>query len=296
MIIEGTTRCTLACPGCPRTQFSEKFNRPFPKQDLDIDTLVRFLDCDAGLSVKKFMFNGNHGDPIYYPNLIPLLHKFRDTKTFAMSTNGSFQTSEFWHQLADVLGPEDTVFFSIDGLEHNNHFYRRNANWKSIMSGIEIMKKSRARLVWKTLVFAYNEHEIDQIKKYATDLGLEFVFDYTNRFGDNALVPTKIDHDREYTPDQEPALSPRCLESEYISADGYYWPCCMISSMFTLHKTPLWQQREQWRIDTQTLDQARAQLLKFRQSVLDDPKSAHSVCKMHCKTNQVDYQWTRLDK
>ena len=52
MHIEPTTRCTLACPGCPRTEIVNKLGK-FPKQDLDLDNLVNFLDCASGRELKN---------------------------------------------------------------------------------------------------------------------------------------------------------------------------------------------------------------------------------------------------
>lgn len=290
MHIEPTSRCTLACPGCPRTWFSETFNRPFPKQDLDLDSLVRFLDCNSGKEVTEFLINGNHGDPIYYPRLFDLIDTFRQTKSYQISTAGSHQTQKFWEGLANRLTAKDTIYFSVDGLEHNNHLYRRNSNWQSIMSAIDIMRtQSSARIVWKTLIFSYNQHEINQIQDLAESKGLEFIANQTARFGDESLKPSEnlIDTSRLYEISKNATvIHPQCLVQEYISADGYYWPCCLITSYFTLHKTSLWRNRNDWKIDNRTLDQLRKNLLDWQDNIRKDPENAHSVCKMNCKPGQ----------
>lgn len=295
MIIEGTSRCTLACPGCPRTWFSETFNRPFPKFDLDVESFYRFMDCDSGRAVKEFSFNGNHGDVIYWPDLFLMLEKFRSSKHFRIMTNGSHQKDDFWHRLKDILGPEDTVFFSIDGLEHTNHLYRKNADWASIMRAIDIMKNGTARLIWKSLIFSFNENDIDIMRKRASDLGMLFTVDPTSRFGDESLAPSleKQLHDRRYTNDQshQIELAPRCSSLEYVSASGHYWPCCMISSFYTLHKTWLWKEKNLWHIDHQNLDQARVRLETTKRTIVELGNQADPVCKMHCKKNQFDYPW-----
>jgi MoaA/NifB/PqqE/SkfB family radical SAM enzyme len=285
----------LACPACPRTWFSEQFNRPFPKQDLDLDHLERFLDCDSGKKVTSFMLNGNHGDPIYYPDLLNMIDRFR-SKSFKISTNGSFQKSAFWHALSERLQSQDTVYFSIDGLQHNNHLYRRNSDWDSIMQGLDIMVKSPARVIWKTLIFSYNVDEIEQIRSLAIDCGAEFTAESTSRFGDESLEPEEklIDTSRLYkTSANVTEIVPQCREQEYISADGYYWPCCLITSMFTLHKTTLWKQRKNWDISSQNLDQARVHLEQWRQQILDNPANAHDVCKMSCKPGQR-FSWATM--
>lgn len=288
MHIEPTSRCTLACPACPRTWFHDTFNRPLPKQDLDLDQLYNFLDCDSGRSVPEFLLNGNHGDPIYYPALFDLMQRFRD-KSFRISTNGSHQRSEFWHRLSDTVTKDDTIYFSIDGLEHNNHLYRRNSDWASIMQAVDIMVKSPARVVWKTLVFSYNQNEIGLIKQLAESKGAIFTSDITSRWGDDSLKPTEqfIDTSRLYHNSRSTAIiEPQCESQEYISADGFYWPCCLITSVYTLHKTPLWRQRSQWSIQGRTLDQLRSQLKTWKDGILNEPEQALDLCKMHCKPGQ----------
>jgi MoaA/NifB/PqqE/SkfB family radical SAM enzyme len=296
MHIEPTSRCTLFCPACPRTWFADKFNRAFPKQDLDLDHLERFLDCESGHQIQSFMLSGNHGDPIYYPDLLAMIERFRNTKSFKISTNGSYQSPKFWQKLSSQLTDQDTIFFSIDGLEHNNHLYRRNSDWKSIMQGLEIMSQGPARVIWKTLIFAYNANEIDQIQSVAESYGVEFIAYSTDRFGDDKLVPEShlIDSSRLYKNIQQTVIiEPQCSTQEYISADGYYWPCCLITSMFTLHKTELWKQRKNWAIQNQTLDQTRLHLNNWKQSILDSPATAHDVCKMSCKPGQK-FDWPTM--
>jgi len=290
MHIEPTSRCTLFCPACPRTWFTDQFNHPFPKQDLNINDLASFLDCEAGKKIDHFLLNGNHGDPIYYPQLFELIDRFRDTKYFKISTNGSHQTQKFWEKLAGALTKDDTIYFSIDGLEHSNHLYRKNSNWESIMAGLDIMLKSPARVVWKTLFFSYNANEMDAIKKMAEDKGAIFVVESTSRFGDDQLRPANeqlIDVSRFYEKNiHVEQLAPQCETQQYISADGYLWPCCWISSVYTLHKTELWKNRSMWSIKGKTLDQVQVTLKEFKQTVLDNPSNAHPVCKMNCKPGQ----------
>jgi MoaA/NifB/PqqE/SkfB family radical SAM enzyme len=295
MHIEPTSRCTLACPACPRTWFSDQFNRPFPKQDLDLDQFEKFLDCEAGHSVSHFTLNGNHGDPIYYPDLLNMIDRFR-SRSFKISTNGSFQKPNFWHALSERLQPCDTVLFSIDGLEHNNHLYRRNSDWDSIMQGLNIMVNSSARIIWKSLIFSYNVDDIEKIKALAISCGAEFVVESTSRFGDESLKPEEkfIDTSRLYKHNLDTIhIEPQCSTQEYVSADGYYWPCCLITSMFTLHKTTLWKQKSNWSISTQNLDQARMQLEQWQHRIIENPANAHDVCKMNCKPGQK-FAWATM--
>jgi len=298
MHIEPTSRCILSCPGCPRTRFSQKFHRPFPKQDLDLDCLDRFLDCESGHQIDSFLLNGNHGDPIYYPDLINLIQRFRNRK-FKISTNGSRMPEKFWHTLSENLTANDTIYFSIDGLEHDNHLYRRNSDWASIMQGLGIMVKGPARVVWKSIIFSYNQHELAEMEQMAQNLGAEFFSETTGYFGDESLRPSDIKLVRSDLLYQNTwkseEVDPKCDSgrTEFVSADGYYWPCCMISNYQVLHKTLLWKQKDEWNINTQNLDQMRIKVGVWSKLVKDQGLSAPSICKMLCSPNTPDYQWSK---
>jgi MoaA/NifB/PqqE/SkfB family radical SAM enzyme len=240
---------------------------------------------------------GNHGDPIYYPRLIEMIRQFRDRK-FSISTNGSYMPEKFWYTLAENLTNNDTIYFSIDGLEHDNHLYRRNANWDSVMTGLDIMVESPARVVWKSIIFSYNQHEIGQMEEMAHDRGAEFIAETTAYFGDDSLKPADqklIRTDMLYENSKKiTEIEPKCSlgYTEFVSADGYYWPCCLISNARVLYKTQLWQEKDKWRIDNQNLDQARQQITVWSNLVKEQGPEAPVSCKMHCQIGQLNYQWS----
>jgi len=298
MHIETTTRCTLACPGCPRTQMAALSKRPFPRHDLDLDLLLRFLACDSGKLVKHFLLCGNHGDPIYYPDLLPLVEALRPA-TFSISTNGSHVKPAFWHGLSAAMTPGDTIYFSIDGTRETNHLYRRNADWHSIMQGLDIMARSPARVVWKTLVFSFNQHQLAEIKQLAEDRGAIFHHETTGYFGDESLRPRPhlVRQDLTHEHSRSAAdIDPRCADHArgFVSADGYYWPCCLISSAKTLYGTQLWKDRRAWKMSDHTLDTIRGTMEHWAAGVASAGSAAHSVCKMHCKRGQKKYVWPTI--
>lgn len=285
--IELTSRCVLECPGCPRTWFKETFNQPVPKLDLDPGLLEQFLDCEGGQQITHFHLESNHGDCIYYPQLIEFVQRWRDSKTFTIVTNGSRRTKDFWQSLNALLTPQDQIIFSIDGLEHNNHVYRVNSDWSSLRDAVEICTQGPARVIWKTIVFAHNQHELDQIKQYATDAGVDqVIFVNTHRFGRDQLMPDQqyIDTAMLYKNlDPARAIAPKCgshSKETFVTPEGYCWPCCWISSYYTLHKTDLWKSRDQFNMRHHNLDQVRAHIDQYAASLT--PATAHSVCSLTC--------------
>lgn len=285
MHIETTTRCTLACPGCPRTYIADKLGH-FHKHDLVLEDLVRFLDCNDGYKVNHLLLEGNHGDPIYYNRLFDLIDSFRDRVKFTIVTNGSYKDAKFWNELSSRLTDQDWIIFSIDGLEHNNHLYRRNSDWTSTIQAVQTVSKYPVKLGWKTLVFDYNYREIDQIQTLAESYGAKFISERTARFGDDSLRPPDelVDSNVVYYPTTESIteIDPHCnnYAKEYIAADGFYWPCCWISSAFTLYKSDLWKNRSRWSIKNCTLTEMRQRLDQWISEMRSCPDT---VCKMMCK-------------
>jgi len=167
--IEPTTRCTLSCPHCPRTQHSDLLTI----RDCDIDVMVR--TC-AGFD--HIHLCGNHGDPIYHPQFHELLARLRQQKsdvTFSMHTNGAFRSMEWWKTTATLFNRHDSVAFSIDGLPQNYDTYRVNSRWDSVLEAITTLRSNspHLKMLWKWIVFRYNQDDIEAGMALAKDLGFD---------------------------------------------------------------------------------------------------------------------------
>lgn len=300
--VETTTRCTLFCPACPRTTWQNILKKPVDKQDLDVDLLEKFLDCETGKKFDKFLLSGDYGDSIYYPDLIKLLQRFRDKVSFTIVTNGSRQTEKFWQTLAEVLTEKDTICFSIDGLEDTNHLYRINSDWSSIMKGIDIMVKSPAQVHWKTIVFKFNYDNLSAIKNFALDKGTTWHAEKTHRYGDNSLEPPIefVETNHVFQPDfvhnHQIEIEPRCeKDAMVVSASGYLLPCDWIRNPQTFYKSQLWKQKSRWidklHMKDNTYDQAILVVRDWenyvRQNSLKNSDKVDVLCKMLCRKGCV---------
>jgi len=299
--IEPTTRCTLACPACPRTTWQEITKRPVVKSDLDVDALERFLDCAIGKSFEHFLICGDYGDAIYYPDLIKLIKRFRNQVSFDITTNGSRQSEKFWNELADVLTENDSVTFSIDGLENSNHLYRINSDWRSIMQGMDIMLNSAAKVHWKTIVFQFNYAALKDIKSFAESKGCTFHAEKTHRFGNNDFRPPDELLERNHLFQEQFVgaqfeIEPRCeKDAKVITADGFLMPCNWIRNPQTFYKSQLWKQKQRWleklKIQNNTYDQAIEVVRDWenyvRQNSLLESGEVDVLCKMLCRKGCV---------
>lgn len=233
--IEATSRCTLACSRCERTELIQKYKKEnFAINDIDIMDLKKFID----IPVEKIELCGNVGDPIYHRNFIELIAMLKQkTKRLTITTNGTGKSRTWWKQLNSLLEPNDIVEFSIDGTPENFTQYRINANWNSILTGIKESVQGPAKTEWKYIPFSFNEYTIDQARELATELGIDkFWLEYSDRWlGDrDPLKPINyIKHTykpkQKYKVEQDiDQIDPYCKRNtqHYISADGYYAPCC----------------------------------------------------------------------
>lgn len=257
--LEVTDMCTLKCPGCTRTHVIKNYPKSWSNHNINVDDLMRFLDID----LNDIMINlcGNHGDPIYHPNLHDIVKQLKSRGAcLNITTNGSYRSHAWWQELSSLLDGNDAVVFSIDGTPDNFTEYRINADWSSIKQGIDVIRNSSAKLIWKYIVFKYNEQDIDTAKQLSTQLGFdEFRISHSDRFTNDweKYKPTDQYVNLRFYQQKNinGSVNPKCSDDShhYISADGYYISCCYLASKRILFKTAWGQDRHRFDISKYTL-------------------------------------------
>lgn len=287
--IEPTNMCTLKCPRCSRTEFIEQFPNQWTNKNLNLDHLKSFLDID--LTNKHINLCGNYGDSIYYDQLFDMIRYFKLSGShISLATNGSYKTKEWWTELSHLLDADDEVVFAIDGTPANFKNYRINADWSSIEIAISTLRQESVKLAWQYILFSYNENDINQTKLLADDLGFDrfFILD-SNRWdhGTEYLTPTKINKFNQSKIDwkaknTQSQIDPICKNtnaSHYISADGFYTPCCWIAEHRWYYKTEFYNNRDLYDISKTTITQVLTNLKDFY-STLEDAKL--NYCTFNC--------------
>jgi MoaA/NifB/PqqE/SkfB family radical SAM enzyme len=165
--IEPSSRCTLRCPQCPRTEYIQNIEL----EDCEITSIVKLTE-----EKKRMILCGNHGDPIYHPEFHELVSSVRTAHpniSIGMHTNGAFRNIDWWKKTSKIFDYRDTIVFSIDGLPTNNHLYRVNSKWESIENGIKTLVEYNPdiEIVWKWILFKYNQYDIDAGIELARKLG-----------------------------------------------------------------------------------------------------------------------------
>lgn len=135
--LEISSKCALACPACPRTEFQGQYK----VTNLPLASISNIVNSNRRFG--EVLLCGDHGDPIYHDrfhDVVRMLLKLSGRPHITVATNGSHRPREWWLETASLLRPCDYVIFGIDGLEDTASAYRRGSDWDSIMTAIRILK------------------------------------------------------------------------------------------------------------------------------------------------------------
>jgi len=282
--IEPTNICTLKCPGCARTRFIDQWPQHWKNHSLDIDELLTFIDID--LSGNKINLCGNYGDPIYHPDFIELVTCLKARgAVITITTNGSYKTQHWWEQLISKLTPADTITFSVDGTPENFTQYRVNADWESILIGMQVVAQSVCNSAWKYIPFSYNQNNIEEAQQLSKDIGIKhFRVEFSDRFDaqteflkpDDTLIGSRYVAQVQWkTNNTISTVSPKCHQGQdhFITADGYYTPCCYLADHRFYYKTTFGKNKKQYDIRQHTLTEIlqQPQTVEFYQTLDQQP-------------------------
>ena len=288
--LEPTNICTLKCPGCTRTRFINQWPAHWKNHSIDTQALLRFLDID--LSGIRVELCGNYGDPIYHPDLIGLIRGLRDQgAVISIVTNGGHRKQSWWQELVQELSSSDSVTFSIDGIPENFTQYRINGDWKTTKDAIEVCVKASCKTIWSFIPFSYNQNNIEQARQLSQDLGMDqFCINPSSRFDEQTMHFRPSDHlvGAQWHSQQSwkqtitaKQMTPKCHDSRshFISADGYYMPCCYVGDYRFYYKNEFGKNKKQYSIQDNTLGQllSRAQVVEFY-----DTLANQTVCQFNC--------------
>ncbi|MBC7933862.1 MAG: SPASM domain-containing protein [Rhizobacter sp.] len=237
---EPTTSCNLRCPECPSGL--RAFTRPTGM--LQKDFFSRTIDeIHKDLLYLIFYFQG---EPYLNPGFLEMVRYAADKKIYtATSTNAHYLTDE--NAKKTVESGLDRLIISIDGTTQDTYKqYRIGGNIDKVIQGAKNIVKWKKELNSKTpfvffqfLVVKHNEHQIEEIKQLAKEIGVDEVrfktaqvYDYEN--DPNNLIPSidkfsryKKNSDGSYKPKNK--LANQCWKlwhSNVITWDGLVVPCC----------------------------------------------------------------------
>ncbi|MCW3092260.1 MAG: radical protein [Chitinophagaceae bacterium] len=237
---EPTTSCNLRCPECPSglrafTRPTGMLKKDFFRQTID--------DIHKDILYLIFYFQG---EPFLNREFLDMVKYAADKKIYtATSTNAHYLTDEVAKKT--VESGLDRLIISIDGTTQDVYQqYRVGGNLNKVIEGAKNIVKWKKELKSKTpfvffqfLVVKPNEHQIEDIKKLAKEIGVDEVrfktaqvYDYEN--DPNNLIPVNEKYSR-YKKDKQGnyiaknKLANHCWKLHHanvITWDGLVVPCC----------------------------------------------------------------------
>jgi radical SAM protein with 4Fe4S-binding SPASM domain len=237
---EPTTSCNLRCPECPSGLRS--FTRPtgMLQQDFFTNTIDQLSN---DLLYLIFYFQG---EPYLNPSFLDMV-KYASAKGIytATSTNAHYLNDA--NARKTVESGLDRLIISIDGTTQDVYQqYRIGGKLDKVLDGARNIVKWKKELnsrkpfvFFQFLVVKPNEHQIEEVKQLAKEIGVDEVrfktaqvYEYTN--DPNQLIPT-IDKFSRYKKNEageygvKNSLSNHCWRlwhATVITWDGLVVPCC----------------------------------------------------------------------
>jgi radical SAM protein with 4Fe4S-binding SPASM domain len=237
---EPTTSCNLRCPECPSGL--RAFSRPtgMLKKDFFRETIDQVA---KDLTYLVFYFQG---EPYLNPDFLNMVQYAASKKIYtATSTNAHYLNDA--NAKRTVESGLDRLIISIDGTTQEVYQqYRVGGKLHKVLEGASNIVRWKKELKSKTpfiifqfLVVRHNEHQIEDVHRLATEIGVDQVrlktaqvYDYEH--DPNKLIPTLAKYSR-YKRDAKGKMKFkgnnenhcwRLWHDPVITWDGAVAPCC----------------------------------------------------------------------
>lgn len=309
--IEISSKCTLKCPRCPRTEL----NLDYLNREISVEEFQTAFNPALLSEVERIIFCGDVGDPIYARDFLPVVEYVKsNSKTrLHIVTNGSYKDQDWWQRLGQLLDDRDQVTFSVDGWDQaSNEQYRVNSNWKSIVNGAQTLRQcSPVRMNWSAIYFKFNEDHMQQIEQTARELGFDtFETVRSSKFdgqyavnGVDILKPLQVAQTSQYErskitfhrapvapvnkPNPQQHAWARCLNHQkelFVNVDGLVFPCPWFNNGY---QTNDFVQRNKHKLTVKTRSLKEVLADPVWQELVDSfDRNPQEVCKIKCKHAQ----------
>jgi hypothetical protein len=162
------------------------------------------------------------------------MFKHRGIK-LSINTNGSTHNPEWWAELGEILGVEDKVIFSLDGLKEDHERYRCGISFDKTIENMKSFNDVGGISYCNTVLFRHNENYLMEIKKIANDIGCKVHREKISWWYDEEFQrPISVDvNTRTETSKMNNFITCEHLDyygniSYSLNPDGEYFPCCFI--------------------------------------------------------------------
>ena len=179
--METSNICNAACPMCLR-ELPYFINSVPKKKSLTLEQVKALFSDSFIQNLDKMFMSGNYGDPACAPEAIEIMEHFRQlnsSMTLGFHSNGGVRDKAWWARLGKLMSdPErDYCAFGIDGLADTNHIYRVNTRFDKILENVQSFIDAGGVAHWHYLIFEHNEHQVQEAKALAKELGFAQFFE-----------------------------------------------------------------------------------------------------------------------
>jgi radical SAM protein with 4Fe4S-binding SPASM domain len=277
---EPTTSCNLRCPECPSglrafTRPSGMLDNRFFRQTID--------EMHRELLYLIFYFQG---EPYLNPAFLEMVQYASSKNIYtATSTNAHYLNNE--NAKKTIESGLDRLIISIDGTTQEVYQqYRAGGKLEKVLEGArnmvkwkKEMKSSKPFVIFQFLVVKPNEHQVEDVKQLAREIGVDDVwfktaqvYDYEN--DPNQLIPTndkfsryRKTSDGKFVPKNK--MANHCWKlwhANVITWDGLVVPCCFDKdAQHQLGNLKMESFRETW--DNENYRTFRKQLMNSRKNI-----------------------------
>ena len=237
--VEPTTSCNLRCPECPSGL--RAFTRP--KGMLKEELFRHIIDeMSPFVNYLTFYFQG---EPFLHKQFLDMVAYAHSKKIYtATSTNAHFLTDE--RSKKTIESGLDRLIISIDGTSQETYqSYRVGGNLEKVIEGAKNIVKWKKELksrtpysIFQFLVVKPNEHQVEDVKNLAREIGVDEVILKTAQIYDykhgNPLIPDNEKYSRyKKLPDGTYKIKNEMKNSCWklwhscvFTWDGKVVPCC----------------------------------------------------------------------
>ncbi|MCK6638446.1 MAG: SPASM domain-containing protein [Bacteroidia bacterium] len=277
--IEPTTSCNLRCPECPSGLRS--FTRATGMMKMELFRMI----ADEVSSHAAYMNFYFQGEPFLHPEITQMFAYASSKKLYtSTSTNAHFLDEKKAREV--VQSGLNRLIISIDGTTQDVYeSYRIGGTLSKVIEGTRNvvnakrqLKSATPQIVFQFLVVRPNEHQVNEVKALADELGVDEVvyksaqvYDYENG---NPLIPQNDAYSRYKKNASGKWVLKNKMENQcwrmwhscVITWDGYIVPCCFDKDakykLGSLNEQPL---SVIW--NNEAYQNFRAQLLRGRNQI-----------------------------
>ena len=182
-----SNKCTLECIACSR-QTNRFKGTPIPGKDTTISQWEKLN--------KNFTYIcccGQISDPIFNPNLqefIKICKKYGNTMSIHTSATSKKHNWDWYLKTANIYPSGVLWKFGIDGFPDVSPLYRTNQDADFLFDTMIKLNRLGVKVTWQFIIFSFNEHQIEDAKKFAKEKKIRLQFKKSSRFqGGEVAIP-----------------------------------------------------------------------------------------------------------